>query len=115
VLHEQVGTALDAFHAALDQAGAPQLRIELSAPRLDEKHVRAWEFELRRGRHAGLVVVKSRGEVTFVGPFRTGKAEGPCRSLPVDLASPVAAPSAPELGAALATFLEQLVEEAAAP
>jgi len=46
--------------------------------------------------------------VPLVGPFRAGKPEGPCRSLPFD--APVE-----ELDAALAEFLERVVEEAATP
>lgn len=106
-LHGRVAAALDAFHAEAAAAGAPHLRLELGAPRLDEKHVRAFEFELRRGRHVGLVVVKARGELTLVGPFRDGRQEGPCRSLPWD--------DAAALDDALGGFLERLVEEAATP
>jgi hypothetical protein len=107
LLHQQACTALDAFHGAAAAAGAPHLQVVVSPPRLDEKHVRAVEFELRRGRHAGLVIVKARGEVTLVGPFRTGKEEGPCRSLPwTDEAG---------IETALSEFLVRFVEEAAAP
>lgn len=107
-LHARVRDALDAFHAAAAAAGAPHLALRVSEPRLDEKHVRASEFEIRRGRHAGLVIAKAKREYTFVGPFRTGKQEGPCHSIPFD------APAS-ELDAALAGFLERLVEEAATP
>jgi hypothetical protein len=106
-LHRQACAALEAFRDATDRAGAPHLALELSAPRLDDKHVRAVEFEVRRGRHVGLVVVKARGDVTFVGPFRTGGVEGPCHSLPAD------DPGAVER--ALGEFLEQVAEEAATP
>jgi len=99
--------AVEAFHAAARDAGAPHLKLEVGAARLDEKHVRAFEFEVRRGRHVGIVVVKSRGEVTLVGPFRTGKTEGPCRSLLVD--------AEVETAEALGDFLERLAEEAATP
>jgi hypothetical protein len=108
VLHARVRAALEDFHAAAAAAGAPHLSLVVSEPRLDEKHVRASEFEIRRGRHTGIVIAKAKREFTFVGPFRTGKAEGPCRSVPFD------AP-AEELDAALAEFLERLVEEAATP
>jgi hypothetical protein len=107
-LHARACDALEAFRAAAAAAGAPHLALAASAPRLDEKHVRAWEFQVGRGRHCGIVVVKARRAVTFVGPFQVGKKEGPCRSLPID------APEA-ELDAALADFLEQLAEEAATP
>jgi len=107
-LHARVHEALDAFQVAAAAAGAPHLGLTISEPRLDEKHVRASEFQVGRGRHVGIVVVKAKREVTFVGPFRTGKPEGPCRSLSFD------AP-AEELDAALAEFLERVVEEAATP
>jgi len=108
-LHARVRDALEAFHAAAAAAGAPHLVLHVSEPRLDDKHVRACEFEIRRGRHVGLVIARAaKRELTFVGPFQTGKPEGPCRSIPFD------AP-APELEAALADFLERLVEEAATP
>ena len=54
-----------------------------------------------------MVVVKSRGEVTLVGPFRAGKAEGPWRSFPID--------DDEELAPALASFLGDFVEAAATP
>jgi hypothetical protein len=107
-LHARACDALEAFRAAAAAAGAPHLALAISPPRLDEKHVRAWEFQAGRGRHAGIVVVKAKREVTFVGPFRIGKQEGPCRSLSLD------APE-DEIDAALAEFLERLVEEAATP
>jgi hypothetical protein len=106
-LHGRVAAALERFHAEASRAGAPHLRVELSPPRLDDKHVRAFEFELRRGRHAAIVTVKSRGDVTLVGPFRSGKAEGPCRSFPVDAHE--------EIGRALGDFVARFLEEAAAP
>jgi hypothetical protein len=107
-LRDRVRAALDAFEAAAAAAGAPHLGLTVSAPRLDDKHVRASEFQVGRGRHVGIVVVKAKREITFVGPFRAGKEEGPCRSLSFD------APDA-EIDAALAEFLEQLIEEAATP
>jgi hypothetical protein len=48
--------------------------------RTDDKHLRSVEFELSRGRYRAIVTAKSRGDVTFVGPFRTGKTEGPARA-----------------------------------
>lgn len=107
-LHARVRDALDAFHAAAAAAGAPHLVLQVSAPRLDDKHVRACEFEIRRGRHVGLVIAKAKRELTLVGPFRAGSPEGPCLSFSFD------APAS-ELEAALAGFLERLVEEAATP
>ena len=106
-LHREVSDALGRFHAAADKAGAPHLVLEVSAVRVDDKHLRSYEFELFRGRHRAIVTVKSRGEVTLVGPFRSGKTEGPCRSFPLS-------PSA-EFDEALASFLVSFVEDAATP
>ena len=106
-LRDQVASALDRFHAASQKAGAPHLRVEVGEIRTDDKHLRAVEFELSRGRHRAIVTAKSRGEVTLVGPFRTGKVEGPCRSFPFEARE--------ELQGALGEFLERFVEEAATP
>jgi hypothetical protein len=106
-LHGRVEAALAHYHAAIEAAGAAHLRVELTPPRLDEKHVRSYEFDLRRGRHRGLFVLKSRGELTLVGPFRTGKAEGPCRSFPVGADA--------EIESALVEFVSSFLEEAATP
>jgi len=128
-LHEQVCAAVDAFHAAASAAGAPHLRISVGDPKLDEKRVRALEFEVRRGRYVGLVVVKAKGVVTLVGPFRRGKPEEPCRSFRFRVAdrvaervaegtgqdAGVAADADAELGAALGDFLERFVQEAMTP
>jgi len=51
--------------------------------------------------------VKSKAEVTLVGPYRAGKAEGPCRTFPFSAAD--------ELDDALGDFLERFLEEATAP
>ncbi len=53
------------------------------------------------------MTIKSRGDVTLVGPFRSGKVEGPCKSFPFDAER--------ELGEALPAFLESFLEEAATP
>jgi hypothetical protein len=106
-LHDAVERGLAAFHEAFRQQGVDHFQVELGPVRLDEKHARSIQFDLRRGRHAGIVTVKSRGEVTLVGPFRTGKNEGPCLSFPFDAED--------ELDKALGDFLEQFLDEAAAP
>ena len=106
-LHADVALALSRFHAAAAEAGAPHLQIELSDVRLDDKHLRAVEFDLVRGRHKAIIVAKSRGELTLVGPFHEGKAEGPCHSFPSD--------ARPEIEQALASFLERFLKEAATP
>ncbi len=75
--------------------------------RIDDKHLRAVEFELSRGRYRAIVTAKSRGDVTFVGPFRAGKTEGPCKSFPIDARE--------EVSGALVSFLESFLAEAATP
>ena len=106
-LRAGVADALDGFHRAASAAGAPHLAVALSETRIDDKHLRSVQFELERGRYRGIVTVKSRGEVTLVGPFKTGKNEGPCRSFPADAEA--------EIEHALGEFLERFVEEAATP
>lgn len=106
-LHAIVAEALAAFHEAARAAGAPQLEVALGAARTDDKHLRAVQFDLRRGRHAAIVTVKSRGQVTLVGPFHQGKVEGPCKSFPLGAEA--------EIEAALGEFLTSFLREAASP
>ena len=106
-LRVRVEEALERFHAAARRAGASHLRIDLSEIRVDDKHLRAVEFELTRGRHKAIVVAKSVGEITLVGPFNSGKTEGPCKSLPFA--------SQEKISAALGDFLAAFIEEAATP
>jgi hypothetical protein len=105
-LHGKVSAAIDAFHGAV-HGQVPHLVIEQSGLRVDDKHLRAVEFEVARGRHRAIVVVKSRGEVTLVGPFRAGKTEEPCRSFPIG--------AEVEVEGALGDFLASFIEEAATP
>ena len=102
-----VAEALDGFHTAVAASGAPHLRVELGSTRLDDKHIRAVEFEIRRGRHRAIVTVKSKGEITLVGPFHAGKKEGPCVSFPFAAER--------ELLQGLGSFLERFLVEAATP
>jgi hypothetical protein len=106
-LRADVAQALAGYREALEEAGAPQLAVEVGEIRPDDKHVRAVEFELLRGRHRAIVTVKSRGEVTLVGPFHAGKTEGPCKSFPFAAED--------EIRRALGEFLERFVREAATP
>jgi len=106
-LRSTVAEALEAFHAGASDVGAPHLRAQVSEPRTDDKHVRAIEFELQRGRHRAIVTVKSKGAVTLVGPFQAGKNEGPCASFAWEDRS--------GLEAALGDFLENFLQEAASP
>jgi hypothetical protein len=106
-LRDQVADGLGRFHRAAAAAGAPQLEAVISETRTDDKHLRAVQFEIARGRYRAIVTIKARGEVTLVGPFRAGKDEGPCRTFPIDSES--------EIADALAGFLERFLEEAATP
>jgi len=106
-LRVEVEVALEAFHTAAREAGSPHLSVELSPLRLDDKHLRAVEFDLCRGRYRAIVTAKSRGDVTLVGPFRQGRTEGPCKSFPFDARE--------EIQRALADFLESFLEEATTP
>ncbi len=106
-LHDEVAGALEVFHRSAASAGAPHIVVVLGPVRTDEKHVRAVEFDLSRGRHRAIVTVKSKGEVTLVGPFHRGKVEGPCRSFPFEAED--------DLQAALGDFLGKFLEEAASP
>jgi len=106
-LRAQISAALERFHRAAAEAGAPHLQVALSEIRPDDKHLRAVEFDLSRGRHKAIVTAKSRGDVTLVGPFRSGKNEGPCLTFPLDAGD--------ELADALGAFLVRFLEEAATP
>lgn len=106
-LYERVARGLEAFHEAASEAGAPHLRAALSEPRPDDKHLRSIQFDLTRGRHRAIVTVKSRGEVTLVGPFHIGKTEGPCKSFPWDAEL--------EIDGAVVDFLERFLAEGATP
>ena len=106
-LRDRVNEAVVAFERAAAKSGAGHLEVAVSEPRTDDKHLRAVEFDLQRGRHRAIVTVKSRGEVTLVGPFKAGKTEGPCRTFPVAAGD--------EIDAALCDFLERFLEEAATP
>jgi len=105
-LHGQVAAGLASFHAVIAES-APHLRIGLSEPRVDDKHLHSVQFDLARGRYRAIVTVKSRGEITLVGPFRDGKTEGPCRTFPM--------PASDGLGDALEDFLVAFIDEAATP
>ena len=105
-LHGRVDSAISLFNQAVAKS-VPYLRVEVTSPRVDDKHLHAVEFDLERGRHRAVITVKSKGEVTLVGPFRAGKKEGPCRSFPVDADE--------EINDALGDFLDRFLQEAASP
>jgi hypothetical protein len=104
-LRAEVAAALEGWREGIGTA--PQLAVALGELRPDEKHVRAIEFDLTRGRHRAVITVKARGEVTLVGPFHAGKIEGPCKSFPFDAEA--------EIRKALGDFLERFLTEAATP
>ena len=105
-MHTQVVEAIDHFNALVGES-VPHLQVEVTPPRVDDKHLHAIEFDLERGRHRGVITVKTKREVTLVGPFRAGKPEGPCRSFPFDADA--------DLEDALGDFLRRFLEEASAP
>ena len=78
-------SAVAAFSAEASSQGAGHLgHIEVSAVEPDEKHVDAWQLHVRRGRWEIACVVKARGQITLVGPYKRFKAETPCRDVPFD-------------------------------
>jgi hypothetical protein len=102
-----VSAALAAFQKAAAHAGASQLAVQIGDVRTDDKHLRSVQFDVARGRSRAVVTVKSRGEITLVGPFHAGKPEGPCKSFPYGADD--------ELQTALGDFLEKFLTEAANP
>jgi hypothetical protein len=106
-LHASVCDAFARFHAVAEKSGAGHLRVVVGPVQLDEKHLRSIEFDVTRGRYRTVITVKSRGEVTLVGPFRRGGTEGPCRTFPIDADA--------EIEAALGDVLERFLEEATTP
>ena len=112
-LQREVASAIERFNDVLG-AAVPDFEVVVSAPRIDDKHLHAAQFDLERGRHRGIVTVKfkgpGKGEVTLVGPFRAGKPEGPCRSF--SFSAPAQDAEEAELADALGDFLERFLEEA---
>jgi hypothetical protein len=106
-LRSEVVEALEGWREAVLANGAPQLAVTVGETRPDAKHVRAVEFDIVRGRHRAIVTVKSRGDVTLVGPFHVGKTEGPCKSFPFAAEE--------EIAGALGEFLERFLIEASTP
>ena len=106
-LRELTAGALAAFELEAERAGAPHLRFDVGPVEPDAKHLRAHQFVLSRGRYRAIVTVRSRGEVTLVGPYAEGRSEAPCHTFPWS--------AEPELLAALAELLEHFVELATTP
>lgn len=111
-LRTRVVGIVEDFQRGLHKSGATHLCDEslfcISSVALDDKHIRAVGFSVRRGRYKIAVVVKTKGSVTLVGPFHLGKKEGPCRkfSVPTDEASRC------ELGEMLIDLLDAFFNEA---
>lgn len=111
-LHHRVSRALAAYEHAI--SSAPWLSVVQGGVQQDDKHLHAFEFDVRRGRHRVIVVVKSRGDVTLVGPFHMGKDEGPCRRVGFKPDDAVDAPT-DDMIEALGEVLDRFLVEAAAP
>lgn len=105
-LRDRVLPAIETFNRIVGEA-SPDLAVSVTALRTDDKHAHAVEFDLERGRTRAVVTAKSKGQVTLVGPFRTGKAEGPCRSFAFEAED--------EIESALADFVERFLEAATTP
>jgi hypothetical protein len=106
-LHERVRLGLEGFYRGSREAGAAHFAVELSPPRIDDKHLHSVQFDLSRGRHRLIVTLKSKGEVTLVGPFKHGKQEGPCNSIALD--------DDAAIDAGLSEVLDKFLEAAFAP
>jgi len=98
--------AIETFNRIIAEA-FPGLVVDVTPLRVDDKHVHSVEFDLERGRTRAIVTVKSKGQVTLVGPFQAGKDEGPCRRIPIEAEA--------EIESALVDFVEEFLEAATAP
>ncbi|MDP6981051.1 MAG: hypothetical protein QF570_21020 [Myxococcota bacterium] len=99
-IHGRVEAGLAGF--ARGAGGVEHLAVELSAPRRDDKHFHAVQFDVSRGRHRVIATVKTKGVVTLVGPFKDGDTEGPCKRIDLDDDAAIDA----GLEAVLADFLD---------
>ncbi len=105
-LRDRVLPAIETFNRIVGDV-SPDLAVSVTPLRTDDKHAHAVEFDLERGRTRAIVTAKSKGQVTLVGPFRTGKDEGPCRSFAFEADD--------EIESALVDFVERFLEAATAP
>jgi hypothetical protein len=106
-LRDAAAGALDAFRSRASELGAQHLaNVAVSEVEPDEKHVDCVQFRVARGRLELLCVAIAQGEgkVRLVGPFKRGKAEGPCSDHAL---------RGVEVESALLASLERLVREAA--
>jgi hypothetical protein len=108
-LREQAVAAVSAFTSRARALGAEHLTdVRVSPVIPDQKHVNGLQFSVERGRHVLLCVALANpdgGKARLVGPFRNGKAEGPCAEHPL---------GSPELEDALEQRILDLLREACA-
>ncbi|MEE8558248.1 MAG: hypothetical protein V3T14_10225 [Myxococcota bacterium] len=98
-LRSVAAAAVEAFAETARSRGTPHLADLVVDPvEPDEKHVDCLQVRVRRGRWEGLLLAKSKGKVTLVGPFRRGDPEKPCRDFALT-------------GAEVEMGVEDLVEE----
>ena len=103
-LNQVARAAVEAFRRAAVSRGAPHLtQILVSGVEPDEKHVDCLQFRVARGRWEALCVVKAKGSVTLVGPFKRGQPEKPCSDQPL---------RGPEVEAALERLVADLIRAA---
>jgi hypothetical protein len=80
-LRDSACDAVEAFRKRANELGASHLAdVSVSPVEPDQKHVDALQFRISRGRLELLCVAIARGEgkLRVVGPFKSGKTEGPC-------------------------------------
>ena len=86
-LRAQANACVEAFRRRAREMGAEQLTsVSVSPVSPDEKHVDCVQFSVERGRSVLLCVAigsSEGGKMRLVGPFKRGKAEGPCGDFPL--------------------------------
>ena len=88
-LHHRVSSAIERFNEVVG-ASVPYLQVDVSAPRIDDKHLHAVEFDLERGRHRAIVTVKAKGgeyvkRLAINGPTTPIQLQVPTRPVEVKL------------------------------
>jgi len=84
VLRERAARAVAVFvNVALEHRVPHLTHLSVGPVEPDEKHIDCLQFKVRRGRWEIVCVGKPRGVVTLVGPYRSGKQEGPCSEHPL--------------------------------
>ena len=86
-LRGQAQACVEAFARRARTLGAEHLASVVVSPvSPDEKHVDCLQFSVERGRHVLLCIAIANaegGKMRLVGPFKRGKAEGPCGDHPL--------------------------------